>query len=152
MAHLNEGPKRSIEHATVIYTPNPARFVRQHRFDGFPFIIAKFVAHDSRLPFRSLNHVRGGPINQQWPVAEPLMLLIYFRLRHNGHGQTCHWFGPVANGPRRSFCLEQTSCEQFDIADQSPMVSVIGRGGYCYECRQKTLTGWGKKGCSDDAR
>jgi len=26
-----------------------------------------------------------------------------------------------ANDPKRSFCLEQTSCEQFDIAsDQSP--------------------------------
>src|SRR5712671_5147175 len=54
--------------------------------------------------------------------------------------------GPVANGPKRSFCLEQTSCEQFDIAsDQSPMVSVIGRGGYCHECRQKTLARQGKK-------
>jgi hypothetical protein len=56
------------------------------------------------------------------------------------------WFGPVANGLKRSFCLEQTSCEQFDIAfDQSPMVSVIGRGGYCYECRQKTLARQGKE-------
>jgi hypothetical protein len=27
-----------------------------------------------RLQFRSLNHVYGGPINPQWPVAEPLML------------------------------------------------------------------------------
>jgi hypothetical protein len=59
---------------SVIYTPNAARFVRQHRFDGFPFMIAKFAAHDSRLRFRSLNHVRGGLINPQWPVAQPLML------------------------------------------------------------------------------
>jgi hypothetical protein len=45
-----------------------------------------------------------------------------------------------ANDPKRSFCPEQTWCEQFGIAsDQSPMVSVIDRGGYCYECRQKTL-------------
>jgi hypothetical protein len=36
------------------------------------------------------------------------------------------------------------SCEQFDIAsDQSPMVSVIDRDGYC-ECRQKTLARQGK--------
>jgi hypothetical protein len=50
-----------------------------------------------------------------------------------------------ANDPKRSFCLEQTSCEQFDIAsDQSPIVSVIGRAGYCYECRQKTLARQGK--------
>ena len=70
------------------------------------------------------------------------------RRRHNGHGRTCHWFGPVANGPKRSFCLEQTSCEQFDIAsEQKPMVSVIGGGGYCCECHQKTLLSRGKKGC-----
>ena len=38
------------------------------------------------------------------------------------------------------------SCEQFDIAsDQSPIVSVMGRGGYCYECRQKTLARQGKE-------
>ena len=43
-------------------------------------------------------------------------------------------------------CLEQTSCEQFDIAsDQSPMVSVIGRGGYCYEYPQKTLAWQGEE-------
>jgi hypothetical protein len=35
--------------ATVIYTPNAARLVREHRLDGGPFIIAEFVAHDSRL-------------------------------------------------------------------------------------------------------
>jgi hypothetical protein len=45
-----------------------------------------------------------------------------------------------ANDPKRSCCLEQTSCEQSDIAsDQSPIVSVIGRAGYWYECRQKNL-------------
>jgi hypothetical protein len=72
MAHQN--PKDAIEHATVIYTPNAARLVRQHRLDGGPFIIAEFVAHDSRLRFRSLNHVTGSAINPQWPMALPLML------------------------------------------------------------------------------
>jgi hypothetical protein len=48
--------------------------------------------------------------------------------------------------PNRSFRLEQTSCEQFEIAsDQSPMVSVIGRGGYCHESRQKSLARQGKE-------
>jgi hypothetical protein len=74
MAHLNAGPKNAIEHATVIYAPNAARLVGQHRFDGGPFIVADFVAHDSRFRFGSLNHVHGGPINSKWPVAEPLML------------------------------------------------------------------------------
>jgi hypothetical protein len=30
-------------------------------------------------------------------------------------------------------------------SDQSPMVSVTGRGEYCYECRQKTLARQGKE-------
>jgi len=37
---------------------------------------------------------------EQAPLSSP-------RRRHNGHGRTCHWFGPVANGPKRSFCLDQ---------------------------------------------
>jgi hypothetical protein len=55
---------RTIQHATVVYTPSAARLVGQHRLDGGPLIIAEFLAHDSRLQFRSLNHF----------VAEPLML------------------------------------------------------------------------------
>jgi len=38
------------------------------------FIIAEFVARDSRLQLRSLNHVHGDIINPQWPVAESLMI------------------------------------------------------------------------------
>src|SRR5450759_76935 len=59
-----QDPKDAIEHATVIYTPNAARLVRQHWLDGGPFIIAEFVAHDSRLRFRRLNHVSGSAINR----------------------------------------------------------------------------------------
>src|SRR5258706_4582589 len=42
-----QDPKDAIEHATVIYAPNAARLVRQHRLDGCPFVIAEFVAHGS---------------------------------------------------------------------------------------------------------
>jgi hypothetical protein len=35
----------AIEHATVIYTPNAAQLVRQHRLDGASLMIAEFVAH-----------------------------------------------------------------------------------------------------------
>jgi len=52
---------------TIIYAPNATRLVRQHRFDGSPFIIAKFVAHDSRLPFRSLNHVTAARSSRNSP-------------------------------------------------------------------------------------
>jgi hypothetical protein len=68
--------KNANEDATVIYPPNAARLVRQHRFDGGPFMIAEFVAHDSRLRFRSLNslnHVSCSAINPQWPMAMLLM-------------------------------------------------------------------------------
>src|SRR5262249_5126677 len=57
-----QSPKDAIEHATVIYPPNAARLVGQHRFDGGPFVVAEFVAHDSRLRIRSLNHVSGSAI------------------------------------------------------------------------------------------
>jgi hypothetical protein len=56
------------------FTRNAARLIRQHRFDGGPFIIAEFVAHDSRLQFRSLNHAPGRIINPAPPAAGPLML------------------------------------------------------------------------------
>jgi hypothetical protein len=42
--------------------------------DGGPFVIAEFVAHDSRLRFRSLNHVSGRAIYPQRLVGVPLML------------------------------------------------------------------------------
>jgi len=44
-----QNPKDAIEDAAVIYPPNAARLVGQHRFDGGPFVVAEFVAHDSRL-------------------------------------------------------------------------------------------------------
>ena len=33
----------AIEHATVIYTPNATRLVRQHRLDGGPLMIADMI-------------------------------------------------------------------------------------------------------------
>jgi hypothetical protein len=69
-----EDPEDATEHTTVVYTPDPTGFVRQHRFDGGPFVVAEFVAHDSRLRFWSLNHVSGSATNPQWPVAVLLML------------------------------------------------------------------------------
>ena len=60
----------------VIYTPDAARLVRQHRFDGGPFVIAEFVAHDFEAPV----HVHGCTINRQWLVVELLVLRNCFRL------------------------------------------------------------------------
>jgi len=62
-----QNPKDAIEHATVIYPPNAARLVRQHRLDRGPFVVAEFVAHDSRLRFRSMNHGLGSAINSDGP-------------------------------------------------------------------------------------
>ena len=66
---------RRTEHATVIYTPNAAWLIRQHRLDRGPFIIVEFVAHNSRLQFRSLNHVHCRPINPKWPHGVSDLLL-----------------------------------------------------------------------------
>ena len=38
----SQNPKDAVEHATVIYTRDATRFVRQNRFDGGPFVVAEF--------------------------------------------------------------------------------------------------------------
>jgi hypothetical protein len=65
-----QDPQDTIEHATIVYTRNAVRLVRQHRFDAVPIILAEFIAHDSRLQFESLNHFHGRTINLQRSVAE----------------------------------------------------------------------------------
>jgi hypothetical protein len=85
------------------FTANVARLVRQHRLDGDPFIIAEFVAHDSKLRSERLNHTHSRIINPQRPVAWPLTFSIDFRFRrHRGHGWTCRWLTPVANAPSQT--------------------------------------------------
>jgi hypothetical protein len=59
----------------VIYRRTPRDLFGSIDFDGGPFAIAEFVAHDSRLRFRSLNDVSGRAINRQRPVGVPLMVL-----------------------------------------------------------------------------
>ncbi len=49
----------------VIHTRHAARFVRQERLNGGPFIVGEFVAHDSRPRFGSLNHALVDTINPQ---------------------------------------------------------------------------------------
>jgi hypothetical protein len=57
--------KGAIEHMAVIYTGSATRLVRKHRFDDGPFVVAEFVAYDSKAPVRSMNHVHGRSINPQ---------------------------------------------------------------------------------------
>ena len=61
MAHLID--------AAVIHPRHAARLVRQHRLDHGPFVVAEFVAQDSRLRFRNLNHISGSATNPQYAVA-----------------------------------------------------------------------------------
>jgi hypothetical protein len=42
---------------------NSALLVRPHRLDGDPFEVAEFIAHDSMIRFRSLNHVGRRAVN-----------------------------------------------------------------------------------------
>ena len=60
-------PSTREHYATVVYTPNAARLVGQHRPDRHPFIITEFIAHDSRPRLRSLNHGHRRIINPKWP-------------------------------------------------------------------------------------
>ncbi len=75
MAHLKLDTKGAIRRATIIrlrhaVLASPAR--------GGPFIFAEFVAHDSILQFRSLDHVHAGA-----------MTYITSVFRHSGRGRTC---------------------------------------------------------------
>ena len=40
------GPRDAIQNTAVVHTRDPARFVRQLRLDGSPFVVVEFVAHD----------------------------------------------------------------------------------------------------------
>ena len=54
MAHPNAGPKRWHRARGGHLPDERPRLVRQHRLNGGPPMLAEFVAHDSRLRFRSL--------------------------------------------------------------------------------------------------
>jgi hypothetical protein len=64
----SQDPENSIEDTSVVYPGNAPRFVRQHRLDGNPFIIRKFVAHDLSPRFGSLNHGSLAESNALGPV------------------------------------------------------------------------------------
>ena len=71
-------PKDAIEHTSIIYARNAARLVRQHQLDRGPFIIAEFVAHDSRLRFGELEsrlRPHHQPATAQGGAANALNLL-----------------------------------------------------------------------------
>jgi hypothetical protein len=63
-----QNPKDAVYDAAIIETLHVARLVRQHRPDGSPFKISEFVAHDSKLQSRSLNHDSATDLNT-FPVA-----------------------------------------------------------------------------------
>jgi predicted secreted protein len=91
-----QDPEDAVEHATVIYTPNTARLVRQHLFDGSPFLITEFVAHDSKLRFGSLTHAPGGTIKPEGPIAANANALTLLPLLE--HQQTWPDLPPVRAG------------------------------------------------------
>jgi hypothetical protein len=68
----------------------------QHGPDGGPFVVGEFVAHDSRLRFGSLNHVRGGTINPQKTIAADANTLISLPLS----GAQPTWQGLLLVRPR----------------------------------------------------
>ena len=47
-------PKDAVENAAVVHPCNATRLVGQHRLDGSPLVVGKFIAHDSKLPIGEL--------------------------------------------------------------------------------------------------
>ncbi len=45
---LTASPKNAIEDAPVVHSCHATGLVRQHRLNGSPFMVGKFIAHDSK--------------------------------------------------------------------------------------------------------
>ena len=59
-----QNPKDAIEDAAVVHPCYAARLVRQHRLDGSPFVVGKFIAHDFEAPqLGTLNYERAARLN-----------------------------------------------------------------------------------------
>lgn len=105
-----------------------SKTVRRHRLDGGPFVIAEFVAHDSRRRFLSSNHVPGNAINRQrarGDVATALNLLLF--RRHCGLG-IADLAGLATGSTRSRMTPERSSAAVFgnevDI-DQRLMMCIV---------------------------
>src|SRR5262245_29883774 len=46
----SQDPEDAIEDTTVIHPRHAAGLVGQHRLNSSPFVVGKFIAHDSKLP------------------------------------------------------------------------------------------------------
>src|SRR5258706_1338158 len=44
-------PKDAVWDTAIVYTRDAARFTRQHWFDGSPFMVSEFIAHDLTDPY-----------------------------------------------------------------------------------------------------
>ena len=65
----SQDPENPVEDTPVIYPRNPTRFVGQHRFDGGPFIIGEFMAHDSSPQVREFESHASGQTQCSRPGA-----------------------------------------------------------------------------------
>src|SRR5262249_39941843 len=46
----SQHPKDAVENTAVVHPDYATRRVREHGLDGGPFVVGKFIAHDSKLP------------------------------------------------------------------------------------------------------
>ena len=56
MARLIAMPKDYVEDASIVHKRHATRLIREQRLDGRPFIVGKFISHDSRLQFGNYVH------------------------------------------------------------------------------------------------
>jgi hypothetical protein len=68
--HLHRGPEDAVEDPPVVHTRHTAWLVRKNRPDDVPLMVTEFIAHDSRLQFGSLNHIRADTFNSKPPCRE----------------------------------------------------------------------------------
>jgi hypothetical protein len=73
---------------------------------GGPFMIAEFVAHDSRVEFRSLNHAHGHTMYRMAHRRGANALELLPLSAHSTHGWTCCRLDPIENHSQMTFWCE----------------------------------------------
>src|ERR1700733_5142374 len=95
----SQDPENPIEDTSVVHPGNATRLVGQHRLDGSPFIVRKFVAHDSSSQFRSLNHgclAESNSLARSLYGANGLERTSTFRQRRLNPSKMTRMYGPAA--------------------------------------------------------
>src|SRR5262245_9651237 len=81
-------PKDAIENAAVVHPCYATRLVRQHRLDGSPLVVGKFIAHDSKPPVWDLESHACGLPQCAFYLSRPASGPLWGRSGHEPAGKT----------------------------------------------------------------